>query len=329
MVVSLKYTSFIKDSRFTVQPRSQKKGYFFRFNGKENNKEIYGDGNTMDFGARIYDSRLGRWMSVDPLYMLYPFSSPYNFSLNSPIFFMDFDGREIYPTNQFKDSKYSKVFCKILTNIEAMPHAKKYLIPFLSPDKVVILRYHNTLEYNSDNIFAVTNNIGASYIMANKWDINLPKSDKNYSITFNSAKMFEISTEQPSGGGGIWGQNLSEVAIFINILHEFQHANGVHHNEMATNAIYRDDMKNALKEYFGENRFTPEQLEALSWFGLQNTDKFIEIFGGPESESYKKWYATISAITNEGCSIMNSNETLIDRKNEKPSNAVCPEICGN
>ena len=41
--------------------------YRFGFNGKENDNEVKGAGNSVDFGARIYDSRLGRWMSVDSL----------------------------------------------------------------------------------------------------------------------------------------------------------------------------------------------------------------------------------------------------------------------
>ncbi len=60
-------------------------GYRFAFNGKEQANETYGEGNAFDFGARIYDSRLGRWMSLDPLQANYPGFSPYNFASNSPI----------------------------------------------------------------------------------------------------------------------------------------------------------------------------------------------------------------------------------------------------
>ncbi len=68
--------------------------YRFAFNGKEQDNETYGEGNAFDFGARIYDSRLGRWMSLDPLQANYPGFSPYNFASNSPITIVDFDGRE-------------------------------------------------------------------------------------------------------------------------------------------------------------------------------------------------------------------------------------------
>jgi hypothetical protein len=56
---------------------------------------VYGEGNALDFGARIYDSRLGRWLSVDPLQKMYSGLSPYNFVDNNPIRLIDADGRVI------------------------------------------------------------------------------------------------------------------------------------------------------------------------------------------------------------------------------------------
>lgn len=50
----------------------------------------------MDFGARIYDSRVGRWLSLDPLQKKYPSLSPYNFAANSPLYFVDVDGKDIF-----------------------------------------------------------------------------------------------------------------------------------------------------------------------------------------------------------------------------------------
>mgnify|MGYP000208382786 CR=1 FL=1 len=40
--------------------------YRFSFNGKEDDSEVSGQGNTIVFEARIYDSRLGRFFSTDP-----------------------------------------------------------------------------------------------------------------------------------------------------------------------------------------------------------------------------------------------------------------------
>ena len=69
--------------------------YRYGLNGKENATEIYGEGNAYDFGARIQDPRLGRWLSVDPLQKKYADLSPYNFAGNSPIAFYDPNGKEI------------------------------------------------------------------------------------------------------------------------------------------------------------------------------------------------------------------------------------------
>ena len=81
-----------------VQPGRQYStgiAYRYGFDGKENDKEMSGEGNDLDFGSRIYNSRLGRWLSTDPLQVKYPFASPYNFVLNNPISFVDLDGRDI------------------------------------------------------------------------------------------------------------------------------------------------------------------------------------------------------------------------------------------
>ena len=47
--------------------------YRYGFNGKEKDDEVKGSGNSYDFGGRnIYDSRTGRFNSIDPLYRKFP-----------------------------------------------------------------------------------------------------------------------------------------------------------------------------------------------------------------------------------------------------------------
>ena len=75
--------------------------YRFGFNGMEMDNEMKGSGNSYDFGARMYDSRLGRWMATDPLSYVYSFSSPYNFASNTPIQAVDPDGRLVVFVNGF------------------------------------------------------------------------------------------------------------------------------------------------------------------------------------------------------------------------------------
>jgi RHS repeat-associated protein len=69
--------------------------YRYGFNGKENDNDVgKGDGNQQDYGARIYDTRVGRFLSVDPLQHQYPELTPYQFASNTPIQATDLDGLE-------------------------------------------------------------------------------------------------------------------------------------------------------------------------------------------------------------------------------------------
>ncbi|TWF40347.1 RHS repeat-associated protein [Chitinophaga polysaccharea] len=72
-------------------------GYRYGFNGKENDNEVKGEGNQQDYGMRIYDPRIGKFLSVDPLTKKYPELTPYQFSSNSPILNVDLDGEESIP----------------------------------------------------------------------------------------------------------------------------------------------------------------------------------------------------------------------------------------
>jgi RHS repeat-associated protein len=68
--------------------------YRFGFNGKEMDNEIKGEGVQYDYGFRIYDSRIGRFLSLDPLFSGYPYYTPYQFAGNRPIWAIDLDGLE-------------------------------------------------------------------------------------------------------------------------------------------------------------------------------------------------------------------------------------------
>jgi RHS repeat-associated protein len=63
----------------------------FGFGGKELNEELGLDWH--DFGARNYDAALGRWMNIDPLAEVMENHSPFNYGLNNPIYYRDYDGR--------------------------------------------------------------------------------------------------------------------------------------------------------------------------------------------------------------------------------------------
>jgi RHS repeat-associated protein len=68
--------------------------YRYGFNSMKKDDEVKGNGNSYTTEFRQYDSRLGRWLSLDPLMSKYPFFTPYSALNNNPLKFVDPDGLE-------------------------------------------------------------------------------------------------------------------------------------------------------------------------------------------------------------------------------------------
>lgn len=70
----------------------------WRYNGKEITEDL--GLNVYDYGARNYDPAIGRWWQIDPLAVAYNEYSPYNYTLNNPIYFKDPDGRRVIANDE-------------------------------------------------------------------------------------------------------------------------------------------------------------------------------------------------------------------------------------
>ncbi|MCB9018861.1 MAG: hypothetical protein H6546_00860 [Chitinophagales bacterium] len=68
--------------------------YRFGFGGKEVVEEIYHSSRVSSYSERTFDVALGRWLEVDPLTAKYPALSPYLFSFNNPISYVDPEGSD-------------------------------------------------------------------------------------------------------------------------------------------------------------------------------------------------------------------------------------------
>lgn len=86
-------------------------GYRYGFQGQEKDDEIKGEGNSINFTFRMYDPRVGRFFSADPLLHKYPWYSPYQFAGNKVIQFSELEGLEefIRLTNKDWMARFFKV----------------------------------------------------------------------------------------------------------------------------------------------------------------------------------------------------------------------------
>lgn len=68
----------------------------YKYNGKEEQRKEFSDGSGLeqyDFGKRFYDPQIGRWHVSDPFASVQVFISPYGYSLNNPLIYVDKDGQ--------------------------------------------------------------------------------------------------------------------------------------------------------------------------------------------------------------------------------------------
>ncbi|RTY85982.1 hypothetical protein EKL32_28165, partial [Flavobacterium sp. GSN2] len=70
-------------------------GHRYGFQGQEQDNELKGEGNSLNYTFRMHDPRVGRFFAVDPLFKKYPHNSTYAFSENRVIDGIELEGLEM------------------------------------------------------------------------------------------------------------------------------------------------------------------------------------------------------------------------------------------
>jgi RHS repeat-associated protein len=110
-------------------------GYRFGFQGQEMDDEIKGEGNSYDFGARMYDSRVGRWLTIDPAYKKYVGLSSYAFTANNPIMYIEIDGM-VFDLGYLSESEKKSYLDKV-TSLKNSSKMFNYYYTYLEKSNVV------------------------------------------------------------------------------------------------------------------------------------------------------------------------------------------------
>ncbi|MEY3500270.1 MAG: hypothetical protein RL308_1939 [Bacteroidota bacterium] len=100
----------------------------FGFQGQEEDDELKGEGNSLNYTYRMHDPRLGRFFAVDPLAAQYPHNSPYAFSENIVINAVELEGLEkvyVYVWNTKTDSWIKK---RTDTDLKSEVNRNKYVV---------------------------------------------------------------------------------------------------------------------------------------------------------------------------------------------------------
>jgi len=128
---------------------------------------VKGEGNQQDYGMRVYDPRVGKFLSVDPISADYPELTPYQFASNTPIQAIDLDGLEKFHYSMTLDKKTGDA---ILRLVEAPKYYNEDIWFGRYKVKTKILSKRYEVDYEGKKYFIGGAQYGASYSNSSKAD---------------------------------------------------------------------------------------------------------------------------------------------------------------
>ena len=253
-------------------------GYRYGFNGMESDNEIKMDNNSYDFGARIYDPRLGRWLSRDALESKYPFYSPYSFVANNPILNKEIDGNDFIKSTEFLASGFNTALNNLIDNNSAF---QKYFGMFNKPGDL-------------DIYFEVNNSYvpeGADAFTKWNYKTNTNSKGKKYIASLTGGIAFRDDLEDPEISYNAFGKVTLLVHEAIHLYQGLNMKGGDETHELWSKHLSK--MEEIITEYSNDNglNLTTEQIYEVSLVnvgsGQKPYDDYINRLAGKNGTTYE------------------------------------------
>jgi RHS repeat-associated protein len=166
--------------------------YRYGFQGQEKDDEIKGIGNSINYKYRVHDSRLGRFLSVDPLSRDYPWNSPYAFSENRLIDAVELEGLEKIEAYAKMNVAWTETKLQVVDGKEVETRVRTTL------NLKVFISYDFNDGNSSASFFTSAEGIGSVF---GKYDIDTDETDYHFTSVmlgsefdrkFNEESLFMI-----------------------------------------------------------------------------------------------------------------------------------------
>ncbi|MCB9196581.1 MAG: hypothetical protein H6598_10185 [Flavobacteriales bacterium] len=187
--------------------------YSYGYQGSEKDDEVKGTGNSYTTFFRQLDPRLGRWLTIDPVFQ--PWQSPYTSMDNNPIIYNDLLGNKVKVGKQKEEKKTTELEVKQVinstTNVinDMNKENTKITYKYYAAGKEVTEKEYTKIKDENDKIIAENKEIRKHNQLIDT-KIDLLRSEGNYNIEYDK------STGMVTASGGKTGND--EIGILYDIL---------------------------------------------------------------------------------------------------------------
>jgi RHS repeat-associated protein len=193
--------------------------YRYGFQGQEMDNEIKGEGNSVNYKFRMYDSRVARFLSIDPMFSEYPWNSTYAFAENKLGLGTELEGREL----KYINGKLVYVVqagqgpSQIAEDINLQTNRSKFGYGSSSNGTITIYNWNDVVDQNIETFFekgryqdiADINDVGYTELNINPGDIlNVDFLHSKSMIAKKTIESKTVKYENPAFGSFYSGADM-------------------------------------------------------------------------------------------------------------------------